>query len=157
MLKFESLSKFMVGGGGHAFAGGLTIKEEDFAAFKHDFIELCRTYKFAKVEPPSIEIKLQDINFTNYDILREFSPFGIGFPEPTFSLKDLPTKSLQFISFGKHLSTPISINSKILGFNMMESEIKAHAAIDLFGNLTTSTFRGKTSVEFRVSDFITKM
>ena len=154
---FESLSKYIVGGGGHAFAGGLTIKEADLEAFTSDFIKLCREYKFTKVEPPSIGIKLQDINFTNYGILREFSPFGIGFPEPTFSLKDLPTKSLQFISFGKHLSTPISINSKILGFNMNESEIKSHSSIDLFGNLLTSTYRGKTTVEFRVSDFITKM
>ena len=146
----------MVAGGGHALAGGLTIKAEDFDNFKTDFIDLCRQYKFTKVEPPSIEIKLQDVNFTNYAILREFSPFGIGFPEPLFSLKDLPTKSLQFISFGKHLSTPISINSKILGFNMPESEIKSHLSIDLFGNLTTSVFKGKTTVEFRVSDFITK-
>ena len=153
---FESLSKYIEGGGGHAFAGGLSIKKSDLDAFTHDFIELCREYKFTKVEPPSIELKLQDINFANYEILREFSPFGIGFPEPVFSLKDLPTKSLQFISFGKHLSTPISINSKILGFNMAESEIKSYLKIDLFGTLLTSSYRGKTSVEFRVSDFITK-
>ena len=153
---FDSLSNYIVGGGGHAFAGGLTIKVSDFDAFKHDFINLCKEYKFTKVEPPSIEIKLQEINFQNYGILREFAPFGIGFPEPVFSLKDLPTKSLQFISFGKHLSTQISINSKILGFNIPESEVKSYLMIDLFGNLTTSTYRGKTSVEFRVSDFITK-
>ena len=153
---FESLSKYMVAGGGHALAGGLTINASDFDSFKADFVALAKAYKFIKVEPPSIEIKLQDINFTNYDILREFSPFGIGFPEPTFSLRDLPTKSLQFISFGKHLSTPVSINSKILGFNISESEVKSHLSIDLFGNLTTSVFREKTSIEFRVSDFITR-
>ena len=153
---FESLSKYMVGGGGHALAGGLSIKASDFSNFKHDFIELCKIYKFIKEEPPSIEIKLQDINFTNYGILREFAPFGIGFPEPVFSLRDLPTKSLQFISFGKHLSTPVSINSKILGFNIPESEIKSYLSVDLFGTLTTSVFRDKTTVEFRVSDFITK-
>ena len=153
---FESLSKFMVGGGGHALAGGLTIKTEDFDEFKHDFIELCKVYKFTKVEPPSIELKLQDVNYTNYIVLREFSPFGVGFPEPLFSLKDLPTKSLQFISFGKHLSTPISINSKLLGFNIPESEIKSHLSVDLFGNLFESIFRDRTTIEFRVSDFITK-
>ena len=153
---FESLEKYMVAGGGHALAGGLTIKEDDFDNFKHDFIELCKAYKFIKEEPPSIEIKLQDINFKNYDILREFSPFGMGFPEPVFSLKDLPTKSLQFISFGKHLSTPVSINSKILGFNIPESEIKSHVNVDLFGSLVESIFRDKKSIEFRVSDFITR-
>ena len=153
---FESLGKYIVGGGGHAFAGGLTIKAEDFDDFSRDFIKLCKEYKITKVEPPSIELKLQEINFTNYDILREFAPFGIGFPEPTFSVKALPTKSLQFISFGKHLSTPISMNCKILGFNMPESEIKSFLTIDLFGHLSASTFRGKTTIEFKVSDYITK-
>ena len=153
---FESLSKYMVAGGGHAMAGGLTIKEEDFDAFKADFIKLAKEYKFTKVEPPSIEIKLQDVSFKNYEILREFAPFGMGFPEPIFSLRDLPTKSLQFISFGKHLSTPISINSKILGFNISQSEIKSHLTVDLFGTLLTSIFRDKISIEFRVSDYITK-
>ena len=153
---FESLSKYLVAGGGHALAGGLTIKEEDFNSFKTDFIALCKEYKFIKTEPPSIEINLQDINFKNYTILREFAPFGIGFPEPVFSLKNLPTKLLQFISFGKHLSTPISINSKILGFNISESEIKSYMHVDLFGNLLSSVFRDRQTIEFRVSDFITR-
>ena len=153
---FESLAKYMVAGGGHALAGGLTIKASDFNDFKHDFIELCKEYKFTKVEPRSIEIKLQDVTFQNYEILREFAPFGIGFPEPVFSLKNLAAKSLQFISFGKHISTPISINSKILGFNIPESEVKSYLTIDLYGNLLTSTFRDKTTVEFRVSDYITR-
>ena len=153
---FDSLSKYMVAGGGHALAGGLTIKEEYFEEFKTDFIRLAKEFKFIKEEPPSIEIKLQDISFKNYEILREFSPFGVGFAEPIFSLKNLPTRSLQFISFGKHLSTPLSINSKILGFNISESEIKSHLSVDLFGNLTTSLFKEKLSIEFRVSDYITK-
>ena len=153
---FGSLEKYMVAGGGHALAGGLTIKKADFDDFKRDFIELAKTYKFTKEEPPSIEIKLPDVNFSNYEILREFAPFGMGFPEPVFSIKDLPTKSLKFISEGKHLSTPISINSKLLGFNMNELDIKSHLNIDLFGNLVSSTFRDKVSIEFRISDSITR-
>ena len=153
---FDSLSKYMVAGGGHALAGGLTIKEEDFEAFKADFLALCKEYKITKVEPPSIEISLLDVNFQNYKILREFAPFGMGFPEPIFSIRDLPTKSLKFISGGKHISTPISINSKILGFNMDEMEIKSHLSIDIFGNLLTSIYRDKMSIEFRISDFITR-
>ena len=153
---FESLQKYIVAGGGHALAGGITIKAEDFDDFRRDFLELCKKYKFVESEAPSIELNLQDINFTNYGILREFAPFGMGFPEPLFSIRNLPTKPLQFISFGKHLSTPISINSKLLGFNMPESEIKSYLSVDLFGNLNASSFRGKTTIEFRISDYITK-
>ena len=153
---FESLQKYMVGGGGHALAGGLTIKASDFEDFKKDFIELCKKYKFLNGELPSIEISCKDITNENYKILREFAPFGMGFPEPLFLIKDLPTKSLQFISFGKHLSTQISINSKLLGFNMQESTIKSSALIDIFGNLFLSSFRDKLSLEFRISDYILK-
>ena len=153
---FESLEKYMVAGGGHAMAGGATIKKEDFANFKRDFIELCKAHKFTKEEPPSVEISLTDINYQNYEILREFSPFGVGNPEPVFSIRNLPTKSLQFISQGKHISTPISINTKLLGFNMSESEVKQHNFVDLFGNLGLSSFRDKLTLEFRISDFIAK-
>lgn len=153
---FESLSKYMIAGGGHAMAGGLTIKASDFEDFKHDFIELCKIHKFTKEELPSIELNLTDISFENYKILRQFSPFGVGFPEPLFSLRDLPTKSLQFISGGKHLSTPISINSKLLGFNINESQIKSHLNVDLFGCLNVSSFRDKLTLELKISDFITK-
>ena len=153
---FESLEKYMVAGGGHAMAGGATIKASDFEDFKRDFIALCKEHKFTKEEPPSIELSLVDINFQNYEILREFSPFGVGFPEPVFSIRNLPTKTLQFISQGKHLSTPISINSKLLGFNMAESIVKSTDFIDIFGNLNISSFRDKLTLEFRISDFIAK-
>ena len=85
---FESLSKYLVAGGGHAMAGGATIKAEDFNDFRRDFIELCKQYKITKVEPPSVELNVTDINFQNFEILRQLSPFGIGFPEPVFSVMD---------------------------------------------------------------------
>lgn len=153
---FESLNKYLVAGGGHAMAGGLTIKASDFEDFKRDFIELCKIHKFTKEELPSIEISLPEINFQNYEILRQFSPFGVGFPEPLFSVRNLPTKSLQFISGGKHLSTPISINTKLLGFNIPEAEVKSFNFVDLFGNLNVSSFRDKLTLELRISDFIAK-
>jgi len=153
---FESLNKYLVAGGGHAMAGGLTIKSCDFENFKHDFVELCREHKITKEEPPSIELNLTEINVQNYEILRQFAPFGMSFPEPVFSLRNLPTKSLQFISFGKHISTPISINSKLLGFNMPENEVKKSNFIDLFGNLNMSSFKDRLTLEFRISDYIAK-
>ena len=153
---FESLNKYLVAGGGHALAGGLTIRKADFDNFKKDFLSLCKEHKFVKEELPSIEIEVPEITFENYKILRLFAPFGIGFPEPLFSIKEIPTKYLQFISGGKHLSTPVSINTKLLGFNMNEEEIKSHQSISLFGNLLESVFRDKKSLEFRISDFITK-
>ncbi len=153
---FESLNKYLVAGGGHALAGGLTIKTCDFDNFKNDFLALCKEHKIVKEEPKSIEISIQEINNENYKILRQFAPFGISFPEPIFSIKNLPTKQLTFISEGKHLSTQISINSKLLGFNMNEATIKSSPSIDLFGVMNESSFRDKITLELRVTDYLLK-
>lgn len=152
---FESLSKYIIDGGGHALAGGLSIKKADFEAFREDFEKLCAAYPFDNDEKPSIEISLTDINMDNYRVLETFSPFGVGFKEPLFKVSNLPTRGLEFISQGKHLSTPLSIQSKLLGFNMSESVIKSNSHIDIFGTFyLNSKFR--TTLEFRISDFIAK-
>ena len=39
---------------------------------------------------------------------------------------------------------------------MPESEIKSHLAIDVFGSLLESEYMGKVTIEFRISDYITK-
>ena len=134
---------------------GLSIKKADFEAFKQDFENLCKTYPFDNDEKPSIEIALNDINMNNYRELQTFSPFGVGFKEPLFKVSGLPTRGLQFISYGKHLSTPLSIQSKLLGFNMAEETIKRTAYIDIFGTFYLNT-KFKTTLEFRISDFIAK-
>ena len=38
----------LVAGGGHAFAGGLTIKASEFENFKKDFEKICKEHQFIK-------------------------------------------------------------------------------------------------------------
>ena len=152
---FESLDKYLLTGGGHAFAGGLSIKKDDFEAFKAEFEQLCEEHPFEQTEKPSIEISLRDITMENYREMRSLSPFGVGFPEPLFKISDLPTRGLTFISQGKHLATQLSIQSKLLGFFMSETEIKKSAFIDIYGTFYLNT-KFRTVLEFRISDFIAK-
>ena len=150
---FASLDKYLLTGGGHALAGGLSIKKEDFPSFKKDFLDLCKQYPLVEEEKKVIDIDIKDVNFSNYKILREFAPFGVGFEEPIFKISNLPTRALNFISFGKHLSTQLTINSKILGFNMTEKEVKSHSYIDLYGKFLLSSFRDEFTLEFRVLEY----
>lgn len=152
---FKQLDKYLLTNGGHAFAGGLSIKKDDFESFKKDFVKLCEEHPFIKDEKPSIEISLRDITMDNYKIIRTFAPFGVGFNEPLFKVKDLPTRGLTFISYGKHLSTQLSIQSKLLGFNMPEIEVKRTGFIDIYGTFYLNT-KFKTTLEFRISEFLAK-
>ena len=77
--KDESISKYLITSGGHAYAGGLSIKKDDFEAFKQSFDQYASLHPFIDDEKPTIEISLNDINKTNYKTLRTFAPFGMGF------------------------------------------------------------------------------
>lgn len=152
---FESLNKYLLTGGGHAFAGGLSIKEEDFDSFKVEFEELCEKYQFTHIEKPSIKIELKDITMENYRLIQTFAPFGVGFNEPLFKIENLPTRGLTFISYGKHLSTALSIQSKLLGFNMNELEVKKTALMDIYGTFYLNN-KYKTTLEFRINEYVPK-
>jgi single-stranded-DNA-specific exonuclease len=150
---FESLDKYLITGGGHAMAGGLSIKKDDFEAFRSDFKKLAERYSLVEEKEDTIEISISDISIANYEILRSLAPFGMGFKEPTFEIKNLPTRGLTFISFGKHLSTKLTMNTKLLGFNMNEGEIKAHSTISIIGNFNLSEFKGYQTLEFKINKY----
>ena len=150
---FESLNKYLLTGGGHAMAGGLSIKKDNFEAFREDFIKLAEKYSLVEEKEDTIAISINDISFANYETLCSLSPFGMGFKEPSFEIDDLPTRGLTFISFGKHLSTKLSMNTKLLGFNMAEGEVKSHPLINIIGNFNLSEFKGYQTLEFRISKY----
>jgi single-stranded-DNA-specific exonuclease len=150
---FGSLEKYLVTHGGHAFAGGLAIRKDDYENFKKDFIALADRYRFVEDEIEAIDISLNDINMNNYDVLRTFSPFGEGFREPSFLVKELKSSNLSFISNDRHLSTIIGMNVKLLGFNISRQEINRSPFVDLLGNMQLSEYRGRYTLEFRVSSY----
>ena len=150
---FQSLEKYLVTGGGHSFAGGLSIKKEDFASFKKDFLKLCDEYRLLESKHPTIKLSLSEITMHNYSLMRTLAPFGMGFEEPLFSIENIPTKGLTFISMGKHLSTPLTIQSKLLGFNMDKEEVQSHPFIDVEGHFLLSSFKGSQTLEFRISKY----
>jgi single-stranded-DNA-specific exonuclease len=101
----------------------------------------------------ALPISLSDINMQNYEILRTFSPFGEGFKEPAFLVTGLKAANLSFISNDKHLSTIIGMNVKLLGFNIPRQEVNKSSSIDLYGNMQLNEFRGRYTLEFRVSSY----
>lgn len=151
---FSHLKKYLVNGGGHAQAGGLSIKKEDFNSFSNDFKEYAKSHQFVEENKKDyIEISLNDINIKNYEILRSFGPLGIGNYEPEFAIYNLPTKALKFVSGGKHLMTSLSLTTKLLGFNIEEKTVKNKEKIDIYGTLNMSEFRRIQTIEFKINKF----
>ena len=119
----EACQEFIEQFGGHKYAAGLTIKEENYEAFKQAFEdEVSKTIDGSLLAPEikiDTKIDLKDITPKFYRIIRQFAPFGPGNMTPIFM-----TDNLRDTGYGrcvgednKHLRVTVtqSGNEKFVG------------------------------------------
>jgi single-stranded-DNA-specific exonuclease len=79
--------------GGHKYAAGLTLREEEYENFKEAFEKIVNETIDPKLLIPEIiidtEINLSQITPKMYRILKQFAPFGPGNMAPVFMTKEL--------------------------------------------------------------------
>lgn len=84
--------KILLRFGGHPMAAGFSVKKENLEKLKE---ELIRAYPKVKEEMfrPEItaekELSIEEVNFSVYEKILAFSPFGKGNPSPVFLLKEI--------------------------------------------------------------------
>ena len=149
---FNKLDRYMLTAGGHASAGGCSVKKEDFNEFKEAFIALAKEANIDEERPETIDLYLNELNRDNYDLVQTFSPFGETWPSPRFKLSRIRVASLMFSRDTNHIVTSIGNNAKLVGFNQPKSKVSEYPFVDMIGTLRLSTYYGKISVEFLISD-----
>lgn len=84
----EQCSEFIEQFGGHKYAAGLTLKEENYQNFKHKFEEVVKNTLPKELRTPEInidaEINLTDIQPKFYRIIKQLEPFGPKNMKPVF-------------------------------------------------------------------------
>lgn len=89
----EACSDYLEQFGGHMYAAGLTLKEDQFENFKNQFEKVVSETITEELLIPEIlidaEINLADINEKFIRILKQFEPFGPMNMTPIFLTKDL--------------------------------------------------------------------
>ncbi|MGJ5643124.1 single-stranded-DNA-specific exonuclease RecJ [Formosa sp. S-31] len=89
----EACSEHIEQFGGHKYAAGLTLKEENYEAFKQAFEDAVSNTIDRKLLTPEIKIDanidLKDITPKFYRILKQFAPFGPGNMTPIFMSEDI--------------------------------------------------------------------
>ena len=148
--------------GGHKYAAGLSIKEENLK----DFIDHFESYvknamdnkMFTKTIGYDTEIDLSDINESNFKILSRMSPFGLSNYRPIFRTNNCcGTGNLRLIGKEKtHIKFEISDSEdnkiQALGFNMSEhyQQINNKQHFDILYTISRNTFNNSSSLELTI-------
>lgn len=158
-------SEHLVRFGGHAAAGGFTVKPGAFEAFRAAFTAACaKQRKEHALDADARDfdgwVEPGDLTPGLYADLRRLEPFGEGNPEPVFGLRGVTLREVRVMGVeGRHLSLAF-VNRDVpraiwWGYGGRAEDLRKHAArpYDVFFTLTTSGFDSALPhLELRVVD-----
>lgn len=158
-------SEHLVRFGGHAAAGGFTVKPGAFEAFRAAFTTACaKQRKEHALDADARDfdgwVEPGDLTPGLYADLRRLEPFGEGNPEPVFGLRGVTLREVRVMGVeGRHLSLAF-VNRDVpraiwWGHGGRAEDLRKHAArpYDVFFTLTTSSFDSALPhLELRVVD-----
>lgn len=151
--------------GGHMYAAGLTMKEENIPAFTERFEQFVAENILEEQTYPQIDIdallEFKDITPKFFRILKQFGPFGPGNMKPVFASKkvlDYGTSRL----VGKvqeHLKLELVDSSSEnvmngIAFRMHEynDHLKALNPLDICYTIEENSFNGSSSIQLMIRD-----
>ena len=148
---FDKLKDIIEIYGGHALAGGLSLKEENLELFKQKINELASCCNITPKELKLVEMDYDDFSLENYQILRKLGPFGEGFEEPSFSYTFKNNYSHFFGNMKQHLKGSINKNCSFVAFNV-DKTLLNREQITLIGKLELDAYRGNNKLSFKVNE-----
>ena len=151
---FNQMDDILEAAGGHAMAGGCTIKKENYEAFVKRFNELAKNCVVEEKKKGIIPLYINDINYDNYLLVESFSPFGECWSAPKFKLSRIKASSLMYSRDGQHILTSIGNSARLTGFYFSRAQMSEYQFVDMIGTLRVSTFYNKTTVEFLISEIV---
>ncbi|MCR4911820.1 MAG: DHH family phosphoesterase [Bacilli bacterium] len=149
---FNALSHLLVTFGGHALAGGCSLKEENFEAFRQGFIDEVSGSEVVYEPHPVINLAFSEVNFENYELIQSFAPFGESWEAPNFMIKHVKTDALTFSRDEKHIVTKVSDSLKLIGFGFSKSIVRENTFINIIGTIKKGSFYGRSYLEFSIRD-----
>lgn len=156
----EHLEQF----GGHKYAAGMTLKEENYEAFKEAFERTVEQTIHPDLLIPEIaidaEINLTDINEKLLRLLNQFEPFGPQNMTPIFITKEvIDTGFVKAIGQNEeHLKLFVKQNGSegfgAIGFNLGDKMelVKNQKPFDALYAIDENEFNGVVTVQLRLKD-----
>ncbi|WP_108805459.1 single-stranded-DNA-specific exonuclease RecJ [Aquimarina sp. Aq107] len=151
--------------GGHKYAAGLTLKEEQYELFKRKFEEVVATTIDKRLLTPEIMIdakmELDQITPKFFRILKQFAPFGPGNMAPVFMTENVKdTGYAKCVGADeKHLKCKMQKNGLVIGaigFNLGSKFdlISKNKNVKVAYNIDENEWNGSVSLQLKLKDII---
>lgn len=147
--------------GGHAAAGGFTIKPDAFEAFQSAFIQACASQHEAAPQADALPfdawVQPSDLTLELTEALQRLEPFGEGNPEPVFGLSNISFSDIRPIGAGRH--AVFNFVNRLIpravwwghGPDVESLRAKGTSRFDILFTVTTSDYGGEPlHVELRL-------
>ena len=162
----ESCSDLLENFGGHLYAAGLTLKEENLPAFCERIEKFISTAIIPEMQTPVVDVDAR-LNFSQITpkflrILKQFQPFGPGNSAPVFLTENVYDNGngRKVGAEGGHLKLELIQEShpyhhiSAIAFNMADffDHIKAGNSIDVCYSIVENYYRGTANTQLRIKD-----
>ena len=154
--------KYLEAYGGHPMAAGFSIKSENIDKFREKMVKHAEKELSEKDLIPTLKIDTRlghnGINNGTMEVVREFEPFGIGNPEPTFLTENLEVLDARTVgSEGKHLKLVLRGEEQLtldaIWFSYKKEKPEKGSLIDVVHNLDENVWQGQKRLQLKIKDF----
>ena len=160
---FESLSEcadILQNFGGHAYAAGLSIKEENIAELER------RLNEYAERTLPKVvnrdlfidaKIEISDITLSSIKYTEVLGPYGAGNKMPTFAIFNVKILDVRPLSGGKHCRLLVEKDGKTLeviafGHGKIATDYFKGDIVDIAGEMNINIYNSQARVQLILED-----
>lgn len=150
--------------GGHEYAAGLTIKDENLEEFRDRINQIASVNLSSDDFEPELEVDceldLSDIDMRFWKLLSQFKPFGPDNMRPVFVSKGVQVEGVPTIVGSGHLKMKVSQNGSgvfdVIGFNMHEYlpllRNAEPGALQIAYSLEENYWNGRRTLQIKLRD-----
>lgn len=156
---------YLVNAGGHPGAAGFSFETKNLAKLRKKLEDLAEKILDEKILLKKIrvdcELDLSLIGESLYKVLKQFEPFGMANPQPTFLAKGIMLESTKIVGFdGKHLKFLLRFGDKpeniisAIAFGMADriESLKKGDKVDIVYTVEENIWNDRINYELRVKN-----
>ena len=158
----KSCEDLLIEFGGHKYAAGITIKEENIPIFRERMISVAREQLSEELLSPKLrvegEMRLNQITPTMFKYLKRFAPFGPQNMRPIFVSRNLKVIGETQIVGNNHLKLKVrqdGVTIDTIGFNLGTLSYRVEPGesnLDIAYVIEENEYLGRKSIQLRLKD-----